>query len=112
MHELSIVKSLIELCQEYAKDREIEKVVVVVGKMAGVEPHFLQKSFDVFKENSCCENAEIELEIEDVYIKCFECEGVGKIKNFNFYCPKCGSEKTKIIKGQELYIKYLQVKEI
>jgi len=111
MHELSIVQSMMKIIDKYARGREVEKVVLKIGKMSGVEPHFLKESFDVFKENTICENASLEIIETDIKVKCNECNQVSQIEGFNFQCPNCNSNKTKIISGEEMHIEYIEVKE-
>ncbi len=111
MHELSIIQSMMKLVEEYAKNKEVNKVVVKIGKMSGIEPYFLKESFDFFKENTVCKNAELEIIECVVKVKCLECGEISEIKDFNFKCPKCGSIKTEIVSGEEMHIEYIEVKE-
>ena len=111
MHELSIVQSMMKIVEEYSKGKEVTKVVVKIGKMSGIEPYFLKESFDFFKENSVCKNAELEIIECDVKIKCNNCGKESIIKDFDFSCPYCKSLKTKIISGEEMHIEYIEVKE-
>jgi len=111
MHELSIVQSMMKIVEDVAKDKEVSKLVVKIGKMGGVEPHFLKESFDVFKENTICHNAVMEIIEVDIKVRCFDCNEESIINNFDFHCPKCGSEKTKLISGNEMHIDYIEVKE-
>jgi hydrogenase nickel incorporation protein HypA/HybF len=111
MHELSIVQSMMKIIQKASKGKEVTKVVVKIGKMSGIEPYFLKESFDFFKENTVCKNAEMQIIETDVKIRCFECNGESVIKGYDFHCPVCGSEKTKIISGEEMHIEYIEVKE-
>ena len=111
MHELSVVQSMMKIVENFAKNKEVTKIVVKIGKMSGIEPYFLKESFDFFKENTICKNAEMEIIETDIKIKCFECGKENKIKGFDFHCPECGSEKTKIIEGEEMHIEYIEVKE-
>jgi hydrogenase nickel incorporation protein HypA/HybF len=111
MHELSIVQSMIKLVEKHAKDKEVAKIVVKIGKMSGIEPYFLKDSFDFFKENSVCKNAQMEIIEVNIKIKCFECGNESEINGYDFHCPICGSEKTKIISGEEMHIEYIELKE-
>jgi len=111
MHELTIVQSMLDLCKKFSKGKEVTKVVVDVGKMAGIEPHFLKESFNVFKEDTICKNAFLDINLIDITIFCNNCQTTSKIDNYNFFCPKCNSDDTKIVTGQELYIQYLEIEE-
>ncbi|NPA87972.1 MAG: hydrogenase maturation nickel metallochaperone HypA [Epsilonproteobacteria bacterium] len=111
MHELSIIQSMMKIVEKASNGKEVEKIVVKIGKMSGVEPYFLKESFDVFKENTVCKNAEMEIVEVDIKIECYSCGEVSKVEGFDFRCPKCQSGKTKIISGEELYIDYIEIKE-
>ena len=45
MHEYSIVQSLLDSCEDHAKENnatKVSKVIVKIGVMSGVEPSLLQ----------------------------------------------------------------------
>ncbi len=111
MHEFTIVQSMLDLCEKHAKGKEVDRVVVSIGALSGIEPHFLEDSFDVFKENSVCKNATLDINLIDITILCNSCRTKSKVENYNFFCPKCNSGDTKILSGQEMNIEYLELKE-
>ncbi len=111
MHELSVVQSMMKVVEKHAKNKEVAKVVVKIGKMSGIEPYFLKESFDFFKENTICKNAELEIIECEIKIKCDSCGAESEIEDFDFSCPECGSLKTKIISGEEMHIEYIEIKE-
>lgn len=107
MHELSIVNSLIELCEENAKNNNaniIKEVHVKIGRLSGVEVELFKRTFDTFKEDSLCKNSTLLVHLQDVIIKCQECQSQDVLKENIFICPKCGSKDLKIIDGEELYL--------
>ncbi|MCR8677301.1 hydrogenase maturation nickel metallochaperone HypA/HybF [Campylobacter sp. S4:11] len=112
MHELSITESLLELCEEYAQEKVIEEVHVKIGRLSGVEPPLLQRSFETFKENSpLCKNAKFIMHIQEVVVECQKCHFSGALENNIFWCPKCEDKDLKIIDGEELYLMQLVLKE-
>ncbi|HEC1756069.1 TPA: hydrogenase maturation nickel metallochaperone HypA [Campylobacter lari] len=112
MHELSITESLLELCEEYAQGKVIEEVHVKIGRLSGVEPPLLQRSFETFKENSpLCKNAKFIMHIQEVVVECQKCHFSGVLENNIFWCPKCKDKDLKIIDGEELYLMQLVLKE-
>lgn len=77
MHEYSIVQSLLQSCEEHAKENEstnVTKVVVKIGVLSGVEPDLLQTAFDTFKEKTVCENAQFLINHQKVVIACLACD--------------------------------------
>jgi hydrogenase nickel incorporation protein HypA/HybF len=111
MHEYSIVQSMLDLCEKHAQGKLVDKVVVKIGKMSGIEPHFLRESYDVFKEDTVCKDAAMEMNIIDISISCKDCGKESVIDNFNFYCPHCNGGNTEVLTGQEMHIEYIELKE-
>ena len=112
MHELSIVNSLIDLCEQNAKihnAKKITKVYVKIGKLSGIEPHFFHITFDTFKQNSICENAELIMNIEGLKIACFECGSISELDINEFVCPKCKSIEIKTIEGEDMMLQSLEM---
>jgi len=112
MHEYSIVDSLLELAQEHAlknNAKKVTKLEVKIGVLSGVEPELLQTAFDTFKEGTMCENAEFIMKIQPVVIECEECKEKSTLKKDEYLCPKCGSNKIKIIDGEDMYLMSLEL---
>ena len=112
MHEMSIVQSLVELCEKNLNENgggEIKEIVVKVGRLSGVEAHYLQSCYDVFRQGTVCENAELKIHIQDVVIECEKCGYNGVLEQNNFICPKCESTNLKITDGEDLYLMQLVI---
>ena len=66
MHELSIVQSLVALCEKNAAvggAKEVVRIEVRIGRLSGIEPHYLQSAFEVYKAGTICENAELDIAV-------------------------------------------------
>ena len=112
MHEMSIVQSLVELCEKNLNENgggEIKEIVVKVGRLSGVEAHYLQSCYDVFRQETVCENAELKIHIQDVVIECEKCGYNGVLKQNNFICPKCESRNLRVTDGEDLYLMQLVI---
>ena len=101
------------LIEEQAKihnAKKVTKVVVGIGKLSGVEPDLLKIAFDTFKEKTICEDAELVMEIEDITLRCRECGKETVLgERLTRKCPVCGSLNTEIVRGQDLYLKSLEM---
>lgn len=114
MHEYSIVSSLIEVCKEVAIKNQatsVNKIILKVGRLSGIETYFLINCFDVFKENTICHCAELVLEVCEVKIHCNDCQKINIITNNIFYCPECNSTNTSMVSGNELLVQSIEVGE-
>ncbi|MBP3675100.1 MAG: hydrogenase maturation nickel metallochaperone HypA, partial [Campylobacter sp.] len=62
MHELAIVQDLFKLCETNAMKHnatKINKVEIEIGRLSGVEAHYLQSAFDAFKADTICSDAKL-----------------------------------------------------
>jgi len=112
MHEYSIVQSLLESCEQHAKENEAEevtKVVVKIGVLSGVEPDLLKTAFDTFKEKTICNDAIFEMNIQKITIKCEECGKISILEKNEFQCPKCESVNIKVTDGEDMFLMSLEM---
>lgn len=113
MHELSIVQSLVSLCEKNAAEqgaKEVVKVEIKVGRLSGVEPHYLKSAFDVYKNETICANAELIINLQNIVIECSDCKFSAELSENDFTCPKCQSRNLKVIDGEEMYLMRLEMR--
>ncbi|MBR8465844.1 hydrogenase maturation nickel metallochaperone HypA [Campylobacter sp. faydin G-140] len=112
MHELSIAQSLLTLCEDNAKKQnasKISKIFIKIGRLSGVEAHYLQNAFDVCKAESICEESELIIEVQNIVIKCNECGKQNELNKNEFICPKCGSSDLVVIDGEDMMLMRLEM---
>ncbi len=106
MHELSIVASLIELCEDNAKAQKASKISEIhtkIGVLSGIDKEQFRLCFESFKQGTMCENATLFMQDEALKGEC-ECGFNGELDGKSFFCPKCGGNALKIITGEEFYL--------
>ncbi|HEB9335988.1 TPA: hydrogenase maturation nickel metallochaperone HypA [Campylobacter coli] len=108
MHELSIVESLIELCEENAfahKVKSVQEIYVKIGRLSGIEVELFRRCFETFRENSeLCKNAKLFIELAPLEILCLKCDQTSILEENVFKCPKCESIEYKISQGEDLHL--------
>ncbi|GAB6072928.1 hydrogenase maturation nickel metallochaperone HypA [Venenivibrio stagnispumantis] len=112
MHEFSVVQSLLDLIEKNAKEhnaKSVDKVVVKIGRLSGIEPHLLELAFDTFKEKTICENAKLEMIIQEIIAICEDCKKEFVIKENEFICPYCKSFNINILDGEDMYLLSLEM---
>ncbi|WP_320033608.1 hydrogenase maturation nickel metallochaperone HypA [Halarcobacter sp.] len=112
MHEYSIVQSLLDSCEEHARQNDstkVTKVVVKIGVLSGVEPDLLQTAFDTFKEKTVCDGAEFLINHQKVVIECLSCQEQSTLEKNEFLCPKCESNQVKVIDGEDMFLMSLEM---
>ena len=113
MHELSIVQNLVSLCEKNAAKenaKEISKIEIKVGRLSGVEPHYLESAFDVYTAGTICENAELVINLQGIVVECLDCGFDGELSENDFTCPKCKSQNLKVTDGEDMYLMRLEMK--
>lgn len=114
MHEYTIVASLIDLCEKEAKKhhaKAIKHLVISVGRLSGIEIHFLKQCFETFKEETICHDATLTVELCEVVLLCAKCHEQSAVSENHFICPKCHSEDVTMIGGQELHVNSIEIIE-
>lgn len=112
MHEYSIVQSLLESCEEHAKQNDatkVTKVVVKIGVLSGVEPDLLETAFNTFKEKTVCDEALFVINKQDIVIFCNDCQTTSTLEKREFTCPKCQSINIDVKEGEEMYLMSLEM---
>lgn len=112
MHEYSIVQALLTQCEEIAKEnnaKSVQKVVVKIGKMSGVEPHLLEMAFHTFKEKTVCDEASFVMNLQPLTIECNGCKTVTELEEIYYKCPQCDSLDVRVIDGEEMFLMSLEM---
>ncbi|RKX62668.1 MAG: hydrogenase maturation nickel metallochaperone HypA [Thermodesulfobacteriota bacterium] len=115
MHEFFIVQNILRTVEDLLKEypgKKVTKAVFLIGKFSGVEPELLKTALDFFKKGSPLEDAEIVLELEDLKIKCLDCGKEAVKEKWDITCPFCGSFNTKVVSGEEMFLKTLELDEV
>jgi hydrogenase nickel incorporation protein HypA/HybF len=112
MHELSITEGILKIAVDEAQKHNARKVSVIkvkMGQLSDLLPDCINYYFDIISKGTIAEGAAISIERIPAKAKCDECGGFSKLDIRNFRCENCGSQKLKIIQGNEFYIDSLEV---
>lgn len=110
MHEYSVVQSFLEMCDQYVKENQCQRVVsakVKTGVLSGIELSLFKHALESFKEGSVLEDAQIEFVIQPLRISCADCGVVQDCKTF--VCPSCQGQNVKAIDGEEFVLLSLEM---
>lgn len=112
MHELSLVRSIIEVLSDHAEKNgwsKVTRVTLKIGKMRQVIPDVMRFSFSVAAEGTIMEGAELEVVELPLSSTCRACGFVWEEEVFS--CPRCGGSDLEITHGMELDIDSVEVED-
>ena len=84
------------------------QIDLVIGESSGVMGESLRMYFDIFAENTACEEAAIEIETIKPKLRCKACGEFFTRKPFSFECG-CGGDGEPTDIGREFFIKSITV---
>ncbi len=114
MHELSIAKNIIQLAREHLTAEEevrLRTIKVNVGTFSTIVPAQLVFGFEAAREDTPLRQAELDITMIPLRIKCYSCGEETEIDPVDFICPSCSSPNIEIIAGNELTITDLEISD-
>jgi hydrogenase nickel incorporation protein HypA/HybF len=108
MHELGITQNIVAIVAENADGKKVKRVVLEIGKLSIILPDAIKFCFDICSQNTVLEGAELEIIEVSGLASCQKC-GVNTVLEKPFGRCICGSRELKIIAGEELKIKEIEV---
>lgn len=114
MHELSIAQEIFSIVQQNVDDDKqssVRSINVKIGKLSNVLPDSLLFCFDAIKANTNLQNALLMIERAPVIIECEACLSKSEIEPPIFACPNCKSNNIKMISGDELLVREIELTE-
>jgi hydrogenase nickel incorporation protein HypA/HybF len=114
MHEMGIMESALALVRCHAeqnKARQVSRIVLRIGALAGVEPESLRFAFDVMSRGTTAEGAIFDIESVPVAVYCVFCNQEFSVATggFIFTCPTCGDLCGEIRRGRELELSRIEM---
>lgn len=113
LHELSVCQALLTQVIEIAANRgadAVERIVIDVGPLSGVEPELLARAFDVLRAGSCAADAVLSIESPGVSIRCMACGAQSQTAPNRLVCAGCGGHRTRIVTGDELLLRRVELR--
>ena len=112
MHELSVCQGLMRQVERIAQDSaasSVERIVLKVGPLSGVEPDLLRHAFTIAREGTVAQTAELEVQQGPVMVRCRSCGGAGAATVNRLVCPDCGDWQVDVTEGEELLLMSLDL---
>lgn len=107
MHEFAVCQGLLSQVARIAAEQgsdKVERILLQVGGLSGVEPSLLERAFEVARIGTVAEQAALEIESGPVVVRCRECGGSSAVPPNRLLCGYCGDWKVSVTEGEELML--------
>ncbi|GAC1594740.1 MAG: hypothetical protein NVS3B21_17070 [Acidimicrobiales bacterium] len=108
VHELAITESIVAAVVERLGDRRVERVTLVIGRLAGVVADSVEFCFELCARGTSLEGAKLDIIDVEGRGRCRDCGREFLVVDHVLLCP-CGSADVAIIGGEELLIRQVEV---
>lgn len=113
MHELGVVFHVIEQVEELAKENNVKHVncvVLQIGTVSGIVDSYLTDCFNwAVSKHDIMTDCKLKIEKIHAVSHCNSCNEDYNTILYGKKCPKCESEDTYLVKGNEFLIKEIEV---
>lgn len=113
MHEVGIIESALALVERHAAEhhaRRIERIVLRVGLLAGVEIESLRFAFAAVAPQTIAAGAILEIEKVPAEIHCRDCgRDFSAAGSFIFSCPHCAALCSDVRHGREMELTRIEM---
>lgn len=114
MHEFSLVQNILSTALGLAEENggaPIERIVVDIGALQQVVPEALTFAFEAARAGTLASEAQLEWHEVVPLIECPTCSRQYETAEVFWACPDCGSPGGRAIKGDELILRSILLKE-
>lgn len=108
MHEMSIMQSVVEICEKNSEGRKVLAVTLEIGELSGVVPEALEFCFEACTSETLLEGAVLAIERVPGRGRC-DCGAEFPLRDWYNSCPACGGFGVELLAGKELRVKELEV---
>lgn len=112
MHEVEMMQNLVNMAVERAKQegaQHIRTVHMRIGHASGVVPESLELAFELAKQGTIAEDAQLQIQYLPTVCYCLRCGLEFQPLDRLYECPQCHQISTEIRQGKECELEFLDV---
>ncbi|NUM54565.1 MAG: hydrogenase maturation nickel metallochaperone HypA [Candidatus Hydrogenedentes bacterium] len=114
MHELSIVKRILDVALDISKQNgelPVVRVAIDVGALSQVVPEMMSFAFQAISHGTNAEGAEFDWTEVPVEVLCESCETIFRPGEPVWRCPECGAGGGRVVHGNELVLRSVTLRD-
>lgn len=112
MHELSLCRSIYAIVDGARCGRSVQTINIEVGQLRQVVPETLAYCWALATEDTPLAGSRLAIEHIPAELRCDDCRAQLQVRSpLLLACPACGSARTQVIRGDEMSITTMDVKQ-
>ena len=114
MHELSIATAIVESVEKESAMRGDARMLTVglrIGELSGVDEDSLLFGWEALTRGTKFEGLKLKIKWIPWVHRCEQCKHEFQIVSYETQCPTCGDVRTKLLRGNELDLTYIEIEE-
>ena len=106
MHELAICQAVLHQAAAIAKAHGalVKRINLIIGPLAGVDPHLLRAAFPLVAAGTRCDGARLAIATPSVRVECQLCGAASQVLPNRLLCGACGAWRVALLGGDEMRI--------
>ncbi|MEL6342425.1 MAG: hydrogenase maturation nickel metallochaperone HypA [Myxococcota bacterium] len=109
MHELSLTRNIVSIVDERAAGRKVRAIRLQIGQLAGIEVDAVRFCFDIVAQGTTLEGADLNIDEIPGQGQCLQCDKLVDLEHPILKCPCQQRARLKIVAGEELLIKSMEI---
>lgn len=89
--------------------RGVERIILQIGPLSGVEAHLLQQAFPLASAGTVAQNCVLEIKQQAIEVECLKCGQRSTATPNRLICAACGDWKTRLISGDEMLLESVEL---
>ncbi len=111
MHELGLMDAVLRTVKRVCEEEKlttVERIVLEVGELSGIELPYLYDGFRAVAHGTDFENTELVVETVPGVLHCIDCDIDFPLKNQELFCPECFGKNLSIREGRDMTLKSIE----
>ena len=112
MHEMAVTESILKITLDHAgraHASRVSAITIKLGQLSSLIDDSIRFYWGLIAADTIAEKAELRFERVPAKALCLECNTEFALPKDSFVCPKCGSERFRIVAGDEMTVESIEV---
>jgi len=112
MHELAVTESILEISLRAAQPqnaRRITKIFLRIGQWSSIVDDSIQFHWDTISEGTIASGALLHFERIPTQLLCLDCAHPYQPTSDELLCPRCGSARIHVTRGDEFQVDSIEI---